>query len=161
MIESEHDAVAGTFRFVLKPNASMSPRQVRGLIAVLAVAMGSIGLFFANMGAWLVLPFSGAEWLLLAVCFKLVLARSAVREVITITAHAVLVESGHGRAENTQRIQRAWVNVDCVRSRIAGHPSRLYLRRHGKSLEIGRFLVEPERQGLALELRRILTNFEY
>jgi len=158
MIESEEDAITGSRRIVLKPNSSMTMRQAKILIAVLATAMGSIGLFFASMGAWLVLPFSGAEWLFLAYCFKFALRRSAVLEVITISEGAVRVEKGRGEPEDTYQFHRAWVNIDWVRSIIPGHPSRLYFRLHGRSVEIGGFLIESEREALALELQRILLD---
>lgn len=161
MIETETDVAAGTRRIVLKPNRSMTVVQARILVTVVALAMGSIGLFFVSLGAWPVLPFSGAEWLALAYCLRLGLRQSAKREVISVTEGFVRIESGQHRPERTHEFQRAWVSLHRVRSKVPGHPSKLYFRLHGKSVEIGGFLVESEREMLALELQKVLPNFEY
>lgn len=158
MIEAECDALSGHHRIVLRPNASLSNRQAVILLMIMAAGMGFIAVFFASMGAWLVFPFSGAEWLLLAYCFRVVLKRSAVREVITITDTVVCVERGRAKPVEMQQLKRAWVNVERVRSLIPGHASHLYLRLHGKRLEIGDFLVESERERLASDLHRILVD---
>ncbi len=158
MIEAERDAVSGHHRIVLQPNASLTGRQAAILLAALASAMGAIAALFAAMGAWLVLPFSGAEWLLLAWCFRLVLKRTAIREVITITDSEVRVERDGRKPAQVQQWKRHWVNVECVRSLIPGHASHLYLRLHGKRLEVGDFLVESERERLASDLHKILVD---
>jgi uncharacterized membrane protein len=113
---------------------------------------------FAAMGAWLVLPFSGLEWLLLAYCLRLSLKQSAQREVITIDDALIKIEKGRGRPEQTYKFQRAWVVLDWIESPIRGRPSRLSLRLHGKEVEIGRFLVESEREALARELKVMLGS---
>jgi len=122
------------------------------------VIMAGIAGGFAALGLWLVLPFSGAEWLLLAYGFWFSFRSAAVREVITITEAAVLVEKGRGKPEECYRFQRAWVSLDWVKPEIKGHPSRLSFRLHGKAIEVGRFLVESEREALARELRQILFD---
>lgn len=158
MIEAERDESSGSYRIVLRSNASISGRQAATVLAALAMAMGAIAVFFAGMGAWLVLPFSGGEWLLLAYCFRVALRRSAVREVITITDQVVRVERGWERPETIRQLKRAWVNVEWVRSPVIGHPSHLYLRSHSQRVELGAFLVEAERGELAGKLRRILVD---
>jgi uncharacterized membrane protein len=158
MVESGHDAKTGEKKIVLKPNASLSRRQASALLAVMALVMGSIGGMFASLGAWMVLPFSGAEWLLLVYCLHLGLRNSLLREVITITDALVQVEKGRYRPEQIYRFQRAWVRLNWSRSPIRGRPSRLVLHLHGKEVEVGRFLVESERQALARELRTLLGS---
>jgi uncharacterized membrane protein len=158
MIESERDIEPGSQRFVLRPNASLSGRQASFLMLGIALMMAVIAGGFALMGAWLVLPFSGAEWILLAYCFKLALRSCRIHEVITITDTSVLLERGYGTPEQIYRFQRAWVALDWAKSPIKGYPSRLSFRSHGKEIEIGRFLAESERAALAGELRKILFD---
>lgn len=158
MVESGRDVETGEKTIVLKPNGSLGPRQGYALLAFCAVLMGTIGAVFAALGAWLVLPFSGLEWLLLAYCLLLSQRRSAEREVITITDTLVLVEKQRRSPSQTYTFQRAWVMLDWSESPIRGRPSRLALRLHGKEVEIGRFLVESERQALAKELRILLSS---
>lgn len=158
MVESEQDPHTGRGRIVLRPNTSLTHRQAFWLMAVLGLFMGTIAIGFATLGLWLVLPFSGAEWLLLAWCLRLSLRSNAAREVITIDDQLVVVEQGYDRPERTYRFQRAWVAVDRTEARIPGHPSRLFLRLHGRRVEIGRFLAESERGLLARELKQVLAN---
>lgn len=158
MVDSERDAITGGRRIVLRPNVSLTRRQVGLFLAVVGLVMAAIAGGFAILGLWGILPFSGAEWLLLAYCFKLSFQGSLVCEVITITEAWVIVEKGRERPEATYRFQRAWVSLDWTQPQIAGHPSRLSFRSHGKQVEVGRFLVESERATLARELRQILHS---
>lgn len=158
MIESERDVGSDSRRLVLTPNMSMSGRQALVLMLGIALVMAVIAGSFASMGAWLVLPFSGAEWLLLVYCFKLGLRNGRVREVITINETSVLVERGFDTPKQTYRFQRAWVALHWAEPPIKGYPSRLLFRSHGKEVEIGRFLAESERAALASELRKILFD---
>ncbi|MFM8331877.1 MAG: DUF2244 domain-containing protein [Candidatus Methylumidiphilus sp.] len=158
MVESGHDAETGANTIVLRPNSSLSRRQSLALLAFCALLMGAIGLVFAALGAWLVLPFSGLEWLLLAYCLQLSRRQCAQQEVITITDALVSVETKHETLGQTVKFQRAWVTLNWAKSPINGHPSRLSLRLHGREVEIGRFLAESERQALAKELRILLGS---
>jgi len=158
MVESGHDADTGENTIVLKPNGSLTRKQAWILLLFCGLLMGVVGGVFAALGAWLVLPFSGAEWILLAYCLNLSLRQSQEREVIIITDALVRVEKGRGRPSQTYKFQRAWVMLDWMQSPIRGRPSRLALRLHGKEVEIGRFLVESERQALAKELKVLLSS---
>jgi uncharacterized membrane protein len=158
MVDSEQDAATGARRITLRPNTSLTSRQAGLLLAVIGLVMAGIAGGFAGLGLWLVLPFSGAEWLLLVYGFWLSFRSGAVTEVITITEATVLVEKGRGRPEQTYRFQRAWVSLDWAKPEIKGHPSRLSFRLHGKRIEVGRFLVESERVALARELQQILLD---
>ncbi len=158
MVESEHDADTGEKTIVLKPNGSLTRGQAYILLIFCGVLMGTVAGFSAALGAWLVLPFSGLEWVLLAYCLHLSLGQSREREVITITDDLVRVEKGRDRPEQTYKFQRAWVMLHWIQSPIRGRPSRLTLSLHGKEVEIGRFLVESERQVLARELKFLLSS---
>ena len=158
MVESGHDADTGEKTIVLKPNGSLSRRQAWILLVFCGLLMGLIAGICATLGAWLVLPFSGLEWMLLAFCLHLSLRESQEREVITISGDMVRVEKGRGRPLQTYKFQRAWVMLDWIQSPIRGRPSRLTLRLHGKEVELGRFLVESERQVLARELKFLLSS---
>jgi uncharacterized membrane protein len=158
MVELERDSMTGDRRIVLRPNASLTPRQARLLLGAVGLVMAGIAAGFASLGLWLVLPFSGAEWLLLVYCFKLGFRACSACEVITITEALVLLEKGQGKPEQKYRFQRAWVSLDWAKPPIMGHPSRLSFRLHGQYIEIGRFLAESEREALARELQQILLK---
>ena len=141
---------------MLTPNASLSPHHARLLVLALGAAMSLIALFFAAMGAWMVLPFSGAEWLALSLALWWAQRNGAVVETITIQERFVSVEVKHLASERSHRFERAWLRVERVCSARHGYPSRIFLCRQGARLEIGRFLIEAERDALARELRRFL-----
>lgn len=156
MIAVEEAPSAGAVRIVLRPNGSMTPGQARLLVAAMAGAMGAIALFFAALGAWMVLPFSGAEWLLLALALGWAQRKLATVEIITIQGQSVSVEVRRFSSGRSYRFDKAWLRLERVRSDRRGHPSRLFLRRQRSSLEIGSFLIEEERDRLVHELRRFL-----
>lgn len=156
MIARELDPTTGAVRLVLTPNSSLTRPQARWLMVAMALAMGSIALFFSALGAWMVLPFSGGEWLMLALALWWVQRKLAVREIITIHEHMVSVDVERVASEQSHRFEKTWLRVERVAPTRRGHPSRLYLRRQRTSLEIGSFLIESEREMLAHELRQFL-----
>lgn len=158
MVENEHDEETGERTIVLRPNSSLNKREAIVLLSTMAVIMGIIGGLFTALGAWLVLPFSGLEWLLVVYCFHLSFRSSTVLEVIRITDAEVKVEKGRKRPEQTYQFRRAWVMLNWIKSPVRGRPSRLSLRVHGTEVEVGRFLVESERQALAHELKAMLGS---
>ena len=160
MIDVHQDGRTGAYRIVLQPNVSLSRRQAWVLLAAMALAMGTIAAFFAGMGAWLVLPFAGAEWVLLAYCFNRVLRKLTIREVITITDDAIIVERGRRRPEQVHQLHRYWTAVEWERPLLPVHVGRVHLRLHGRRVEIGAFLAETERERLAGELQRILVKLQ-
>lgn len=109
------------------------------------------------MGAWLILPFCGAELLLLGYCLYTSMQRSSVCEVITITEKWVKIEKGRYKLEQRYEFIKGWTTIDLERPLIKGYPSRLSVRSQGKQIEIGQFLVESERKALALELKKALA----
>ena len=157
MVESERNA-DGDIRFILRSNGSMSRRQILTFLGVAGLVMASIAIGFSMLGLWLVLPFSGAEWLLLAWAFNLSFREATLREVVTITEASVVLEKGYDGPEQTYRFQRAWMSVDWTKPPFKGHPSRLAFRSHGRQVEVGCFLVESEREELVRELRQILVG---
>jgi uncharacterized membrane protein len=144
---------------VIQPNCSMSWQgQLLAFACISTVTMG-IGVACLFVGLPLVLPFSGLEVGALGGALYLSARRGEVREVLTIDERAIAVESGHRSAERRAEFQRHWARVVVERpGACAWYPSRLLLRSHGRQVEVGRFLNEQERQGLALELRRALRQ---
>jgi uncharacterized membrane protein len=158
MIEVEKCDEERIQTFVLLPNASFDRRSMWILLGAMALAMGGISAIFAAMGCWAVLPFSGAEWLLLAGAFHVALKRNYIREVVTVGETTVRVEKGRDRPEQCIEFPRAWVALEQAASEARGHPGRLFLRLHGKRVEVGGFLPEGERETLARDLKAALRE---
>jgi uncharacterized membrane protein len=51
---------------------------------------------------------------------------------------------------------RHWAQVKLRRPAARLHPSRLTIESHGRQCELGSFLTEEERRGLALRLQRLI-----
>ncbi len=149
MIQRQPLGSGGEFRLVLRPNASLSPGQARLLVGLLGLMMAVIGFGFAAVGAWLVLPFSGGELLLLIYALSCSMRWSAAREVITVARDSVFIEQGPG-GEQRHRFLRAWFRVDWR----PGPAPRLLVGSHGKWVEIGAFLGEEEKRALAKILQQ-------
>lgn len=142
--------------FVVKPNRSMSWQSLMLVYAGIAAVTLTIGVSFYLIGLTLILPFSGIEILALGVALYISASRGAEQEVILIDSDTIVVERGRKHPETREVFQRAWATVVLERSWNSWYPERLMIRSHGRQVEIGKFLNEQERQGLALELGRIL-----
>ena len=138
--------------FDLRPNGSLGWRQAQRVCVALLLLSTLVSGYFAALGAWLVLPFAGAEMALVAVALYLSCRWSCQGERISVDRDSVQVER---RRAECHRFQRAWARVVVVRDPRGWYPSRVYLRSHGRALEIGSRLVEEERLELAAELGRL------
>ena len=107
-------------------------------------------------GFWPILPFAGLEMLLLGWALKASMERRHHRQTITVTDADVSVES-RDRARCVQVVfPRHWAQVKLRRPASRLHPSRLTIESHGRQCELGTFLTEEERRGLAARLQRLI-----
>ena len=144
--------------FVVKPNQAMSWHAMMYVYSGIAAVTIIIGLLFYLKGLTLILPFSGIEVLALGAVLYLSAWRSGVQEVISISGNEIVVERGRIAPETRQVFQRPWAKLVLERSWNSWYPSRLLIRSHGRQTEIGGFLNEQERQGLAELLEQALRD---
>ena len=104
-------------------------------------------------GWWPVLLFAGGEMLLLAWALRLSMRRSCQLELIEVNEHEVRVERCIGTMRQTVVFPRHWAQVKLRRAASPHHPSALLIQSQGRSFEVGCFLTEEERIGLAMRLR--------
>jgi uncharacterized membrane protein len=122
---------------------------------MLLVSVG-IAAVFAAMGAWLILPFAGLEMLVLGIALYVVARRATNWQEISISGDLINIVERCSGQEQEQTFQRAWAQVIHDHAAIKGHPSRLCIRSHGRSVEIGRCLNEEEKRYVAAQLNRIV-----
>ena len=144
--------------FVITPNRAMPWHQLVWIYSIFAAFTLGIATGFFIKGLVLILPFAGLEILALGVVLYVSAWRGGVREVITITEDKVRVESGRSAPEYSHEFDLAWVQVVLERPWHNWYPSNLFLRSHGQQVQIGCFLNEEERQGLANELVKAIKN---
>lgn len=156
MVDIQQHADTLQCRFILRPNRSLSWRGSLLFYFSLLIISSSIAIGLALLGLWLVLPFAGLEMLALGIGLYVVACRCYECEVISINDDSIRIERGRDYPREQWTLGRMWARVVLERCPRAWYPSRLLIRSHGRSVEVGRFLDEEERQRLADELTRSL-----
>jgi uncharacterized membrane protein len=139
---------------VLAPNCSLSPRGATLFFGGVCAGAFGVASLLALRGFWPVLPFAGLEMLVLGWALWVSMRRQQQFESILITDERIEIES-HTHSKH-QRIvfPRHWSQVKLRRAELTLHPSTLTIESHGRSFELGKFLTEEERRGLAERLQR-------
>ncbi len=140
----------------LKPNPPMRPQALLiVLAAVVAMNLAFAG-YFMSRGAWPVTPFMGADVALLAWAFRAsrMAARKFEHVILTPQHLKVLCQPARG-SPREHGFNPYWVRVEL--EQITGHANRLYLRSHGKSLQLGSFLAPDTRKNFAVTLKDALS----
>jgi uncharacterized membrane protein len=88
----------------------------------------------------------------LAACLE----RRFYRQTITVTEVDVSVDTRDRAHYERVVFPRHWAQVKLRRPAARLHPSRLTIESHGRRCELGSFLTEEERRGLALRLQRLI-----
>ena len=158
MVDIERDEAHGRCRFVLSPNQSISWSGLKLFFLAQCLAASSVAVPLSLLGYWPILPFAGLELLAVGAGLYVTARRGQMREVIDIDPDSVRIERGLYRPEQHWRVTRLWARVVLERCPKRWYPSRLLIRSHGRSVEVGRFLNEDERQHLATELSRDLNQ---
>jgi uncharacterized membrane protein len=146
------------WRIEIRPNRSLSGRQLQLAFAVIALICLGIASAFAALGLWPVLPFAGAEIVVVGVGFYLSARSGRESEIVSVADDLVAVERNRRRLHERLEMQRAWAQIRLLRPRIRWYPSQLVIRSHGKAVELGGFLNEQERRQLAGELQRAIRE---
>jgi len=145
-----------TFRTVLTPHRSLSPRGFLILMSFVVVVSFVAGMSFLAMGAWPVMGFFGLDALLIYAAFKLNYRAGRRIEAIEITPADLTIT----RIDPSGRRQEIALNPYWARPHLAVRPdgaNRLFLRSHGRNYTVGSFLTDDERRDLATALDRALA----
>ena len=144
--------------WILRPTRSMTWRQAKRFIAVVTLISLGIGVLFAAHGLPLVMPFSGIEAAAVAIAFYIVLRDGERREVVRIVGDSLVIETGVREMEQRIELNRFWVRVELAASRYRYHPTRLLVAAQGRTIELGRFLTDGEREAFSRELINALKK---
>lgn len=139
----------------LKPNRSLSQRDLRRLIMILV----ALALATAGLGAWqgnVFAPlFALVESFAVAIALSVAWRAGDRCERITIDTSSLEVRSAPGG--RCTRFQVYWVRVLLEQGQGQGR-GRLLLSSHGRELEIGAFLADQERVELSKKLMVLLAD---
>jgi uncharacterized membrane protein len=146
------------FDATLHPNRSLGPKGFRILMIVVGTSALVMGLLFVYAGAWPVFGFSGAEFLLLYLAFRLNYRAGRAYERVRLTDRELEIMRFDARGEvGRWAFEPTWLQIsidDPIR-----HDSQLKVSSHGRSLVIGRFLSPAERGEVADALRNAIAKW--
>lgn len=137
---------------VLRPAPPMSPRALFIILGIVTLINAAFAIYFVARGAWPMMPFMGADILLLAWAFR-ASTRAAKREehvVLTPSLLNIVRKSPEG-AVSEVTLNPYWVRVDIADP--PEHASQLTLWSHGKGIRLGSFLPPQERASFAERLK--------
>ena len=151
---------AEPLRIEICPNCSLSLRGARLFFAAACIVPFGVAGFLAVKGFWPVLPFAGLEMAVLGWALNTSMERRFHRQTITLTERDVSIESRERLRSEQVVFPRHWAQVKLRRPAANLHPSRLTIESHGRQCELGSFLTEEERRGLALRLQRLIGRID-
>jgi uncharacterized membrane protein len=139
----------------LGPHCSLSTRGAVVFFALVCGATFGIAGTATVLGFWPVLPFAGAEMLLLGWALRANMQRREEREHIAVTDSQVVIDYARGVPRRIE-FPRHWARVKIRRPKSPLHRSHLVIESHGRAYEVGKFLTEDERRQLAARLGRLI-----
>ena len=142
----------------LRPNRSLSWRGNVALVCSLGLLAVLIGGGFALLGAWVILPFSGLEIMLLLTCLYILSERNAHQEVITFSPDKVIIERGKAAPKKAWTYSRRWSSFYVEKPDAQWTAPTIYIRNRADKLELGAFLNRRDKIKLVNTLKRIVNN---
>lgn len=138
----------------LLPNRSATWAQTRLFLFVICGMTLAIGVFWAFVGAWLVLPFSGLEAALVAYVLYRVCHGTYQRQVITCSPERLLVQVGTHYPKRSWQLERARAHLSVTDGRHPLDPVQLRLVDGNHSIEVGAFLNRDDKAEALRALKR-------
>ncbi|MDF1644083.1 MAG: DUF2244 domain-containing protein [Pseudomonadales bacterium] len=158
MINVEIDPENGTGYILLQPNMSASWRTNLMVVGFLTFMCTVVSSYMWYLGAVLVLPFAGAEVILLAVATGFFFHKNSFREVIHFYEDEVVIEKGRRYPERHWKIQRNWVQLFVRNADHIRYLPTVSLGSMGRSIEIGEFLNEEDKEELIERLSDLIPK---
>ncbi len=156
MVKTSYNPNTGSATIVLRPNNSSSWRFNMQVVSSLAFIAFCISTYFALHGLWLIFLFTGTAIAILFTCLYLRLRANNNTEVITFDKNTVVVERGYRQAEQSWKYHRMWAKIFVKKPQIYGYPKQIFIRSHGKELELGSFLNKKDKDIFIKDLKHII-----
>jgi uncharacterized membrane protein len=141
---------------VLRPSPPMSARTLAIILAVVAAFNFAFALSFVLRGAWPIAPFMGLDVLLLGWAFRESRIKARAHERVTLSPSLLRIEQHPARGAKPEVVFNPyWVRVDL--QPWTEYSNRLFLRSHGRSIQLGAFLAPATRESFAQTLKSALS----
>ncbi len=153
--DADADAVT-CVHLEIRPNGTSNRRALFFCAGVVVFVCLCIGIMSLALGAWPILPFAGAEALLL-IAAVIVSVRSERVELLAISKNSVHVTVQQGSRSTVRSFSRFWTQAALVPGCTRNHRSRLLLVSHGRVQEIGSALIDSRKSDLYRQLTKMLN----
>jgi len=144
------------FCVVSRQHDSLGGRGRWSLFASLCFVSLGLGLLFATLGAWLVLPYSALEMAVLFLAWRWIERHAGDWERVSVCGDRVIVERERAGARMRQEFNRYWARVEVEEGGLNRQP-QLKLRFAGREVPFGDQLPAAERHSVARDLHRALS----
>lgn len=158
MVKSEIDDKTRTGQIVLTPNASWTWQANLYLLYTLLAISLVVGIGFAILGAWVILPYSILELSVLTACIYVCVKKCNRQEVISVEEHQVTIEKGIRSPTEAKTYHRLWARFVIKPARHPWELMTIYITSHGQELELGNFLTRPDKERLIADLKRVVPE---
>lgn len=138
------------------PNRSLTACGALALMTGAILFTCSISVMALSIGAWPILPFLFAMFAAVCMMLNMFSRHDDDGELLLIDDRNFYIVRRCGRDYRHACFPRYWAKVYIEPAGARLHTPRLYVRSHGRALEIGRDLDEAGRRRLATELRQAL-----
>lgn len=145
---------AAATHFDLAPHCSLSTRGAALFFASVCFATFGIAGVATFLGFWPVLPFAGAEMLLLGWALRTNMQRRLDIEQIDISETEVTIN--YANPPRRVVFPRHWARVKILRPNSPR--TSLVIESHGRACEVGKFLTVEERRQLAARLKLLIGD---
>ncbi len=144
--------------FEVVPNRSLTVRSAAVVYLSIVFTPLIVATLFAVAGFWPILTVAGVEAMALGAGLWWTLRKTRTRELIQIDERHVLVHKSHPGRDEQHEFSRYWTQVSLIHPAATNWPSRLVLRSKGRTVEIGAFLTNRERDRLGRRLAEVLAS---
>ncbi len=146
--------------FVLRPHAPVTAAEVFGIFFLVSAPIIAVGWVSGEIGCWYVLPVSTSVSAAVGAGLWVGYRRTQLEEVVSVDGDSVAIDKGdrkHHRRPQHFEFQRGWAQVILQQAGAgADRFSHLFIRSHGREVEVGAFLDDRERELLASWLRPLM-----
>ncbi|MBS0275825.1 MAG: DUF2244 domain-containing protein [Proteobacteria bacterium] len=140
----------------LRPSPPMAPRTLLAILGAVLAFNIAFALSFILRGAWPIAPFFGLDVALLAWAFHASTLAARRSERVTVTPSLLRIEQRPAKGAATlAEFNPYWVRVDLQWP--TEFSNRLFLRSHGRELQLGAFLAPSVRESFANTLKSAIS----
>ncbi len=143
---------------VLSPNLSARWQSTKVFLFIVSFFALCIGVAFALVGLWMILPFAGVEIMVLLLVMHRVARQCYRKQVIHISPEKIRVEQGIAQPHSIWESELFWTRLIVQQPGHAWHATKIILRGRYEKIEIGAFLTEQEKNELITKLRPFVST---